>query len=225
MADSQALTDLHAVESPLRHHFADMEQQKESSELGMWLFLITEILFFGGLFTAYLVFRLAYPHAWETGSEHMNFWLGTTNTVVLLCSSLTMAIAVRCAQTGNRKLIVLFLLLTILMGIGFLGIKAVEYHEHYADGAVPGSLFHLAVADAEHVQMFFFLYFTMTGLHALHMLIGVCLVGTIAYFAWRGKYGPHYYNPVEISGLYWHFVDIVWIFLYPLLYLIAHKHA
>jgi cytochrome c oxidase subunit 3 len=222
------LHDSHAVAEhnpALRHHFADMEQQRESAELGMWVFLITEIMFFGGMFCAYMVYRYMYFQAWEAGSEHMDFWYGTINTVVLICSSLTMALAVRAAQLGQRKALVAFLIVTMLFGCAFMGIKGVEYHGHWVEHQFPGPNFQFAGPDPQHVQIFFFLYWTMTGLHALHMLIGVVLVGFITFFAWRGKYGADYYNPVENTGLYWHFVDLVWIYLYPLLYLISHKHA
>jgi cytochrome c oxidase subunit 3 len=220
--DSQAVADHNPA---LRHHFADMEQQRESSEFGMWVFLVTEIMFFGGMFFAYMVYRYLYFQAWEAGSEHMDFWYGTINTVVLICSSLTMALAVRAAQIGQRKALVALLIVTMLFGCVFMGIKGVEYHGHWVDHQFPGANFQFPGPDAEHVQIFFFLYWTMTGLHALHMLIGVALVAFITFFAWRGKYGADYYNPVENTGLYWHFVDLVWIYLYPLLYLISHKHA
>lgn len=211
-----------------------MEQQRESSTLGMWLFLVTEILFFGGLFTAYIVYRSLYPDVWEMGSQHMEFWPGTINTVILLCSSLTVALSVRAAAMGARKTTAFLLLITVLMGVGFCGIKAYEYHNHWVEGTIPGSAWHyneVENPDGTHstpppqLQLFFFLYFVMTGLHALHVIIGMGILGTVGYFAWKGKYTPEYHNPVHISGLYWHFVDLVWIFLYPLLYLIANKHV
>ena len=208
----------------LRHHFADMEQQREASEMGMWVFLITEIMFFGGMFLAYMVYRYLYYPAWVAGSEHMDFWWGTINTVVLICSSLTMALAVRSAQVGQRKMLVMLLIVTMLLGCVFLGIKAVEYHGHWVEHQFPGPSFHFEGPDRQHVELFFSLYWAMTGFHALHMLIGVVLVGFIAFFGWHGRYGSDYYNPVENTGLYWHFVDIVWIYLYPLLYLISHRH-
>ena len=216
----------------LRHHFATMEQQRQSTTLGMWIFLVTEIMFFGGLFTAYLIYRVAHPDVWEYASRHhMEFWLGTINTVILLCSSLTVALSVHAIQLGQRKICALLLFATVLMGFGFLGIKAKEYHQHYEDGTVPGAWWHMDIErpdgtkyPAPHeFQLFFYLYFVMTGLHALHVTIGIVLLGIIAVWAWQGKYGPEYHNPVHISGLYWHFVDLVWIFLFPLLYLIAGK--
>jgi len=215
----------------LRHHFADLEQQRETATLGMWVFLITEVMFFGGLFTGYLVYRVAYPGAFRLGSEHMEFMAGTVNTAVLICSSLTMALAVHASKIGQRKMCALLLLITICFGIAFLGIKYHEYHAHWVDHKVPGPTFEWKDAQgnplpyAREAEIFFCLYFFMTGFHALHMVVGVGLVSTIAYFAWRGRYTPEYHNPVENVGLYWHFVDIIWIFLYPLLYLISHKHV
>lgn len=222
MANSQTVI----AKRELRHHFSDLEQQREASSMGMWVFLVTEIMFFGGMFCCYLVYRYLYFHAWVEGSQHMEFWYGTINTVVLIGSSLTMALAVRASQLGQRKLLVLLLLLTILLGLAFMGIKAVEYHQHWLNHEFPGSSFDLKKwQDAPHVEMFFVLYFTMTGFHALHVVIGLFAVGLVAYFAWRGRYTAEYHNPVENVGLYWHFVDLVWIYLYPLLYLISHRHA
>ena len=216
----------HAVaQHGLRHHFADMEQQRASATLGMWVFLITEIMFFGGLFLAYLVYRAAHPMAFELGSEHMEFWFGTINTVILLCSSMMVALAVHAVSVGNNKLCAFLFVLAALCGVAFLGLKAVEYYNHYLEGSVPGAFWHLDVPDAQNVQMFFYIYFVMTGLHAIHVTIGIGLLATIGYFAWKGHYTPEYNNPVHVSGLYWHFVDIVWIFLYPLLYLISSKKA
>jgi cytochrome c oxidase subunit 3 len=214
----------HAIaQHGLRHHFADMEQQRASSTLGMWVFLITEIMFFGGLFLAYLVYRTAHLQAFEIGSEHMEFWIGTINTVVLLCSSLLVALSVHAVQVGKAKLCAILLLIAALCGVAFLGLKGIEYYKHFVEGSVPGAYWHLDVPDANDVQMFFYIYFVMTGLHALHVTIGIGLLATIAWFAWQGRYTPEYHNPVHVSGLYWHFVDIVWIFLYPLLYLISAK--
>ncbi len=220
MHDSQVIAghDLHP-------HYSDLDQQRETATLGMWVFLITEIIFFGGLFVSYMVYRTAHYRAWLIGSEHMEFWIGTINTVILLCSSLFVALSVRAVQTGRNALCALYLRIAALMGLAFLALKGVEYYKHFADGAVPGSLWRLQVPDPNAVQMFFYIYFVMTGLHALHVTIGVILLATVAWYAARGRYSPKYHNPVEVSGLYWHFVDIVWIFLYPLLYLIAHKKA
>lgn len=225
MSDSPMVVTHEEHNPALRHHFADLEQQREASEMGMWVFLITEIMFFGGMFCAYMVYRYLYYSAWVAGSEEMDFWWGTINTVVLICSSLTMALAVRASQLGQRKMLVVLLIVTMALGCVFLGIKAIEYHGHWTKHQFPGPNFHFEGPDAPHVELFFALYWGMTGFHALHMVIGVVVVGFIAFFGWRGKYGPDYHNPVENTGLYWHFVDIIWIYLYPLLYLISHRHA
>jgi cytochrome c oxidase subunit 3 len=229
-----ASTEVVVAQHSLQHHFANMEQQRESSTLGMWIFLVTEIMFFGGLFAAYLIFRIAYPDVWDMGSQHMEFWPGTINTVILLCSSFTVAWSVHAVQLGHHKLTAILLLITVLMGCGFLVVKAHEYRNHYEEGTVPGPFWHYntvhnpdgTTRPAPHqLQLFFYLYFVMTGLHALHVTIGVVLLAIIAFFAWTGKYNAEYHNPVHISGLYWHFVDLVWIFLFPLLYLISNKHT
>jgi cytochrome c oxidase subunit 3 len=213
----------------LQHHFENLEQQKESSTLGMWLFLVTEVMFFGGLFTAYIVYRRMFPAVFAASSHHLDVTLGGINTAVLICSSLTMALAIWAAQIDKRKLIVVFLLLTIVLGAVFLGVKAVEYRDKFHHHLVPGPHFgpddpHLQGTAGQQAQIFFALYFIMTGLHALHMIIGIGLLATLAVLAWRGRYDSSYYNPLECTGLYWHFVDIVWIFLFPLLYLIG-AHA
>jgi len=208
----------------LAHQFDDAGQQREAASLGMWVFLATEVLFFGGLFTTYLVYRNWYPAAFAAGSHELLIWAGTTNTAVLITSSLTMALAVHAAQTGNRRLLLLFLLVTMALGLVFLGIKGFEYHTEYVEHHVPGAGFQFDPANAQHAQLFFSLYFLMTGLHALHMIVGLGIMSTMFWISWRGVITSEYYNPIEVGGLYWHFVDIVWIFLFPLLYLIA-RHA
>ncbi len=223
--------DIQVAEHALQHHFADMDQQRETASFGMWMFLLTEIMFFAGLFCAYLVYRASYYQAFVEGSQKMNIWLGATNTIVLICSSLTMALAVRCAQFGKRKMMVILLLFTILFGFGFLGIKGIEYHEHWENHEFPGPNFHFHTlngappTDPQHTELYFSLYWAMTGLHALHMIIGIGLVTWIVIAGARGAFAPHYYSPVDNVGLYWHFVDLVWIYLFPLLYLISKKHA
>jgi cytochrome c oxidase subunit III len=205
----------------LLHHFDSVEQQKEASTLGMWLFLVTEIMFFGGMFTAYIVYRTLYPNAFAAASHELDITMGAINTAVLICSSLSMALAVNAAQLGRRKSLVWFLILTIALGTVFLGIKAVEYHEKFVNHHVPGPSFHFDGPEAEHAQLFFSLYFGMTGLHALHMIVGIVLLSILAIRAHRGRFGSEYYTPIDMTGLYWHFVDIVWIFLFPLLYLLG----
>jgi cytochrome c oxidase subunit 3 len=213
-----------------------MDQQLEASILGMWVFLVTEIMFFGGLFMAYIVYRWMYPEAWSAGSHELNVALGALNTGVLICSSVTMALAVRSAQVGSRNGQVVNLILTILLGSTFLVVKYFEYSAKFHHGLVPGALWNPQheLADGSIVplalplgtQLFFALYFIMTGIHAAHMVVGICLMLIILWMAAKGRFTPDYYGPIEVSGLYWHFVDIVWIFLFPLLYLLgAHVTA
>ncbi len=274
-----------------------MKQQEESVTIGMWMFLVQEIMFFGGLFTAYLVFRSKYPMAFAVGSNHLDVTMGFVNTLVLIVSSLTMALTVYYAQKGNRNMQVILIILTMFFGTVFLGVKAVEYTDKYNHGIVPVTgLNRIAKAPAgeavaetkpaaesaeakpakehayvnprgefqwhefeliEHfvqdqernpsakiltdtekstyfsdgkfdekkfgdkVRLFFWIYFVMTGLHALHMIVGLGLMAWLLFKAWKNTYSAEYYMPVEMSGLYWHFVDIVWIFLFPLLYLLG----
>jgi cytochrome c oxidase subunit III len=283
----------------LQHQFEDMKQQEESVSLGMWAFLVQEIMFFGGMFTVYLVFRSRYPMAFAAGSNHLDVVMGFINTLVLIVSSLTMALAVYYAQKGNRNMQVILIILTMMFGTTFLVVKYFEYSDKYHHGLVPinglnqktrehekkeGEVAALpletkanaaenAVKPEEHkanprgefhwddedkhgikivleaqkeghltkyeeigyftngeydnakftdkVRIFFWIYFVMTGLHALHMIIGLALMTWLLIMAWRGTFSADYYSPVEISGLYWHFVDIVWIFLFPLLYLLG----
>ena len=227
MADlhgSGAITTPHAhpAHHPrLQHHFYSLDQQLEASTLGMWVFLVTEIMFFGGLFMAYLVYRTWYFHDFEEASRLLNVWLGATNTIVLIFSSLTMALAVRSAQIGSRFGLLLNLILTMLFGATFLVVKYFEYADKFAKGHVPGA--HFIGTNGE--QLFFSLYFCLTGLHAIHMVVGLGLMTFIFIMSAKGKYTPQWYTPVEISGLYWHFVDIVWIFLFPLLYLIGGRYT
>jgi cytochrome c oxidase subunit 3 len=211
----------------LAHQFDDLGQQKEASTLGMWVFLGTEILFFGGLFLVYLTYRNWYPDAFTAGSRELIVWAGFTNTFVLITSSLTMAMAVRAAQTGNRRALLWLLVATMAFGCVFLGIKAFEYYSEYREHHVPGFGldFQFETAYFRQAQIFFALYFLMTGLHALHMIVGLGIMAVMFGMAYRRVFTPEYYNPIEVAGLYWHFVDIIWIFLFPLLYLIGrHVH-
>ena len=212
----------HSHGGALAHHFDSYEQQREASSLGMWLFLVTEVMFFGGLFAAYIVYRSAFSADFAVASHELDTWLGAINTAVLIASSLTMALAVRSSQLARRKAIVGFLIATILFGCVFLGIKYVEYSSKFEHHLVPGPSFEFhGDANPAHAEMFFNFYFGMTGLHALHMVIGVGLLIWLCFPAWKGRFDADYHNPVEVVGLYWHFVDIVWIFLFPLLYLIG----
>lgn len=282
----------------LQHQFEDMKQQEESVSIGMWVFLVQEIMFFGGLFTAYLVFRSRFPMAFAAGSNHLDAFWGGLNTLVLIVSSLTMALTVYYAQKGNRNMQVVMIVLTMLFGTTFLGVKVIEYRDKYEHGLVPVQGWNKKVKEGEHkeaasvvlpfetralasetqteapavhhsnpkgefqidvekdmklpkmaedgkfltqaeqvgyysngkldpekfrdkVRIFFYIYFVMTGLHALHMIIGLGIMAWLLWMAWRNSFSIDYYMPVEMSGLYWHFVDIVWIFLFPLLYLLG----
>ena len=213
--------DAHAAAPQLRHHFVDMEAQKEASALGMWIFLVTEVLFFGGMFTAYVVYRAQYTRAFEGASNLLDLRLGAFNTAVLILSSLTMALAVWAAQQGRKNLIITFLLATMLLGGVFLGVKAIEYSQKFAHHEVPGPHFIVPEGLPRQSEMFFSLYFCMTGLHALHMVIGIGLLLWLILRARRGEFTARYNTPVDMVGLYWHFVDIVWIYLFPLLYLLG----
>ena len=235
--------------------FKTLEQQKDTATLGMWIFLVTEVMFFGGIMLAYAINRHTYYHAYAMGSNTLSLKLGTINTVVLLASSFTMAMAVWSAQTGKQKLLPMFLSLTILLGFIFFGVKYVEYAQKFHHHLVPGASFDITycvknpskcedidpeeiqverglVARAQeadpninsHAQLYFSAYFGMTGLHALHMVIGAGLLFWLLIGSFKGRFTPEWNTPVDIVGLYWHFVDIVWIYLFPLLYLIdRHK--
>ncbi len=212
--------------SALQHQFDDPLQQYDSSTLGMWTFLLTEIMFFGGMFGAYTIYRYKYPEAFAYTSHYMDLTLGAINTAVLICSSFTMALAVRAAQLGRKRAIIGFLLGTLALGTVFLVIKGVEYHEKYVEHHIPGPSFSYPEHPeyAHTAQILFFLYFAMTGMHAIHMIVGVGLLTTLLVMTIRNRFSANFYTPVEMIGLYWHFVDIVWIFLFPLLYLIG-QHA
>jgi cytochrome c oxidase subunit 3 len=231
---SESYVEHEAGHPALQHHFENLEQQREAGTLGMWVFLVTEMMFFGGMFLAYTLYRSKYPEAFAIASNHLDIKLGAINTAVLIFSSFTMAMAVYSTQIGKRRPQIISLVLTIILGLSFLGIKAVEYYQKYEDHLIPGSLIpgnpfhpdphamHLTPGvSMQHVQMFYWIYFAMTGMHALHMIIGVGLLSFLLYFSVKGRYSPEYHNPVEVIGLYWHFVDIVWIFLFPLLYLLG----
>jgi cytochrome c oxidase subunit 3 len=246
----------------LAHHFEDPEQQREAGTLGMWLFLVTEIMFFGGMFVAYALYRAKYPLEFALGSHELDIVLGGVNTAVLIASSLTMALAVRASQTGRRDLLLGFLGITMALGAAFLVVKYFEYREKFEHHLVPGASFRFdeaghggrepmprEIAEVGHaeaagtapfgvqgdapmslssrtpaagkVELFFFLYFALTGVHALHMIIGLGALGFLLVFGWRGLYRPEWHAHVELTGLYWHFVDIAWIFIFPLLYLVG----
>lgn len=220
MAETLA-ADRHTHDAARAHQFDDAEQQRDAATMGMWVFLVTEIMFFGGLFASYVVYRAMYPAAFAVASQALDIKLGTLNTAVLLLSSFAMAVAVFGSQVGRRRLLVGGLALTIALGIVFLAIKFYEYYQKYVEHHIPGPSFAFQEPYTKPAKMYFTLYFAMTGLHAAHMIVGCGLLSVLIVMAWRGRFTPEYHSPVEISGLYWHFVDIIWIFLYPLLYLIG----
>jgi cytochrome c oxidase subunit III len=212
----------------LAHHFENLDQQREAETLAMWTFLVTEVLLFGGLFFAYTLYRWFYPGPFAGGSGHLNWKLGAFNTAVLLGSSLTMALAVRAAQLGQARPTTGYLGATLGLGTIFLAIKGFEWTHDWHLGLVPGLHFNHAawksVEQGRLVELFFSLYFTMTGLHAIHMIVGMGVIVWLMRRAWEGAYSPEYNSPVELTGLYWHFVDVVWIFLFPLFYLLGSSH-
>ncbi len=260
MSTSQTTTTEH--HPALAHQFDSMAQQQDASTFGMWVFLLTEIMMFGGLFAAYLIYRIKYYDAFVAGSTSISVSWGFANTLVLIGSSFTMAMAVWAAQKGKRGAQVGFLIGTMLLGAAFLGVKAKEYYDKYDECHIPGQVIgkgfnawggcevsnpklgniaedikeraeitHIQVTPepariqtAKQTEIFFSFYFAMTGLHAFHMIIGLGLLSWLLLRAKRGEFGPDYYTPVELGGLYWHFVDIVWIYLFPLLYLINRTH-
>jgi cytochrome c oxidase subunit 3 len=206
--------------SPVEMQFDDALQQREAATMGMWLFIATEILFFGGMFLGYTAYRFDYPGAFAEASKHTLIAFGGVNTAVLLISSMIMAFAVRAAGQNDRRLLAGLLFFTAALGALFLAIKGIEYSREIHEGLFPGAGFRIEAADPRHAEMFFYIYWLMTGVHALHVLIGVCLISLFAARAWFFNAFAGRDTPVELLGLYWHFVDIVWVFLFPLIYLV-----
>jgi len=204
----------------LAEHFADASQQKAAAKLGMWIFLATEILFFGGLFMAYGAYRFLYPGTFLAAHEHLSIPMGGLNTVVLITSSLTMALAVRAAQVGDRKNLLRLLSATLLLAGVFLVVKYFEYHHKFELGLLPGRYYHAHEVLPGLPHIFFGIYFVMTGLHGVHVIAGMIVIAWVIVRSYQGRYSPAWYTPVENVGLYWHLVDLIWIFLFPLLYLV-----
>lgn len=203
----------------LREQFSTPQQQRETASIGMWVFLITEVMMFGALFTAYTVYRLLHPQAFQTGSAGMDILLGSINTAVLLTSSLTLSLAEESAREGSERMLGILLLVTMLIGMAFLGIKFTEYYEHFQEHKAPGVWFDYNGSQPGNVQMFYVFYFIMTGLHAVHLSIGILILAVMLFRTWIGSFSARYYTPISFAGLYWHFVDVVWIFLYAIFYL------
>lgn len=220
---TEAAQGTHAAEHRpphLKHYFVSSEQQFDAAKLGMWLFLITEILLFSGMFVAYAVYRSWHPEVFAIASTELDTWLGGLNTIVLLTSSLTVALAIHSAQTDRRKALVRYLILTVILAGVFMVVKYFEYTHKFHLGIFPGGNFSYAEMNQPFVPIFFSIYFVMTGIHGVHVLVGMGILSWLAWRAHKGHFNSEYYTPVELSGLYWHLVDIVWIFLFPLLYLI-----
>ncbi len=208
----------------LQHHFVSSEQQFDAAKLGMWLFLITEILLFSGMFVAYAVYRVWHPEVFSQASELLNPVMGGINTIVLLTSSFTVAMSIHFAQTDDRRRLFRYLVMTLLLAGVFLVIKYFEYSSKFEHGIFPGVHFEphegYGKYNVPYAAQFFSIYFVMTGIHGVHVLIGMAVIGWMAFRARRGDFSSAWYTPVELTGLYWHLVDIIWIFLFPLLYLI-----
>jgi cytochrome c oxidase subunit 3 len=202
------------------HQFEDAEQQQEAATLGMWLFLATEVLLFGALLMAYAMYRGQYPTVFAEASRHLNVYLGTFNTAVLLCSSLAMAFAVNEAQQGRNRYVAGYLGVTLVLGMVFLAVKFYEYYSKYEEGLIPGATFSWSGDETTHASLFFLFYFILTGLHALHMMIGLGMLSVFLVGARRNRFSADRHTAINLGGLYWHFVDIVWVFLFPLLYLV-----
>ncbi|MBS1260972.1 MAG: Quinol oxidase subunit 3 [Calditrichaeota bacterium] len=217
------MADAEAAEHPkyLQHHFSDAAQQRESSKLGMWIFLVTEVLFFGGLFTGYAIYHSWYPEIFHAASRVLDWRLGMVNTFILITSSLTFALAIRMLQVDRVKAAVWNLAATFALAGGFMVIKYIEYSHKFHVGQLPGKFYSYGGIDVANPHVFFSFYFMMTGLHGLHVLVGMGVILWLLIRTARGRFGASYHNPVEVAGLYWHLVDLVWIFLFPLLYLIA----
>ncbi|MCM2322950.1 MAG: cytochrome c oxidase subunit 3 family protein [Oligoflexia bacterium] len=207
----------HEHESP----FAGPDEAFEAAKQGMWIFLVTEVLMFGGLFVAYGIFRGLHADMFQEAHRYLAVSLGGTNTVVLILSSLTMALGVGATQRGQRDRALLFFGLTLLLASCFLLVKYFEYSHKFHEGLLPGGYFRNEHLKHPKAPLFFSLYFVMTGLHLVHVLVGMGLIAWLLKRTVARQFGPHYYTPVELVGFYWHFVDMVWIYLFPLLYLVG----
>lgn len=204
----------------MQHHFVDAEQQFDAAKMGMWIFLVTEILFFGGLFAAYIVYRLWYPELFTLASEELDTILGTVNTVVLIGSSFTVAMAIKSAQLNKNRNIIIYLGITLALAATFMVIKYFEWTHKFHLGIFPGEFYSFEGIEHPQANVFFSLYYLMTGLHGIHVVVGIGLMVWLLLRSRKGHFNSEYYTPVEITGLYWHLVDIIWIFLFPLFYLI-----
>ncbi|MCP4632328.1 MAG: cytochrome c oxidase subunit 3 family protein [candidate division Zixibacteria bacterium] len=207
--------------SYLAHHFSEPQQQHESAKLGMWIFLLTEILLFGGLFVAYTIYRVWQPDMFYNAHKYLDVYLGTFNTIVLITSSVTMALAIRSIQLNDRKKSIALLVATLLLAGTFLVVKYFEYSHKFHLGQLPGKYYTFTGVEGDNPHIFFSIYFAMTGLHGIHVILGMCVIGWILRRTIKGDFSSDYYTPMEMTGLYWHLVDLIWIYLFPLLYLIG----
>lgn len=203
----------------LREPYGTPQQQRDTATLGMWIFLATEVLFFGGLFASFAVYRTYYTQGFLEGSREMTLLIGTVNTVVLIISTLTMSLAIHSIHEGRQFRAYWLLLVTALLGLLFLGLKFTEYYLHYQEHKAPGMWFESSSPYARPEELFFVFYFTMTGLHVLHLSVGIGLVATVAIRTALGRFHSNYHTPVDIVGIYWHFVDIIWGFLFAIFYI------
>lgn len=203
------------------HHFASADEEFEASKQGMWVFMVTEVLMFGGLFVAYAIFRGLYPEMFHEAHQYLAVNLGMLNTIILILSSISMAYAVSSTQRGQRDRAIVSMIVTVLFAFCFLVVKYFEWAHKFKDGLLPGAHFTNIEIHAKKADLFFSLYFLMTGLHGIHIIIGICLITWLIKRSARGDFHPGYYTPVELVGFYWHFVDLVWIYLFPLLYLVG----
>ena len=208
------------AEANLAHHFESLSKQAHAARLGMWLFLGTEILLFGGLFVGYSMYRTLFGAGFQAASHHLDKTLGTVDTFVLITSSFSMAMSIHWARARRSGLATLALLVTIGFGLAFLAIHSYEYYRDVTEGALPGKFYHVEGAMLPGASMFYTLYYIMTGLHSFHVVIGVGLLTWLTWRTRRGDFSEAYDTPLELGGMYWHLVDLIWIFLYPLLYLI-----
>ena len=215
--ESITVSNVHHVEA----HFTDAEQQRESAKMGMWIFLVTEILLFSGLFVAYVIFRAWYPDMFYNAHKFLDVSMGTLNTIVLITSSLTMALAIRSMQVNKKNETIVFLILTLIFALVFLVVKYFEYHHKIELGQLPGKLYTFKGVQGDNPHIFFGVYFAMTGLHAVHVIIGMTVIIWALTRTVKNHFSDQYYTPLEMTGLYWHLVDMIWIFLFPLLYLIG----
>jgi cytochrome c oxidase subunit 3 len=217
------LTDNHTSSHPehLAHHFTEVEQQRESAKMGMWLFLLTEILLFGGLFVAYTIYRVWQPDMFINAHRFLDVHLGTLNTIVLIASSVTMALAIRSMQLDDRKKAIFFLCSTLALAAVFLVVKYFEYSHKIHLGQLPGKYYTFTGIEGDNPHIFFSIYFMMTGLHGIHVLAGIGVISWVLKKTIKGEFSSQYYTPMELTGLYWHLVDMIWIYLFPLLYLIG----